>query len=894
MSQWADAGIDAWLRDGGIVVTASDRAARALAAGYHRRRQLGGLKAWTAPRIQDWRSFALGAWAARTVDARLVLAPQQELALWMRIVSRDKLPATALEGPRRRVAALAMEAHELLATHAPRYLHPAARSGWYDDAAVFNVWLAGFDDACAAEGLLAASRVPLELTANLERAGSGAREPLLAAGFDRILPAQRRLFDAWGSWREAAPGAAAADIEYFRSPGTQAELAACALWCRKQLDANPGARLLVVTPDAASRRGEIERAFLAHLGSAQLFEFSLGVALRNISLANSAHRILKWLTGPIDESEVDWLIACGHSTQSSEETRALERFLRQLRRRERQRTRWPLDAFCRERSESAPLPAAWTARMQSAQSQLASAASRAQRPLEWAALAPQLLRVAGWPGGRALSSDEYQAGNRLRQAVDACGSLGFDGRRIRWQGFLSELAIALDETLFAPESRGAPVLIAGPAESAGLAADAVWVLGAAEDVWPAGGSSHPFLPIHVQREGAMPYATPQLDWELARAVASRLCASAPQVRFSYARQSEGSEARASRLVAQLAGEPVAPPAGLIEPPRPLAIAEPFADASRIPFPGAFVEGGASVLTAQSQCAFKAFATARLGARGWDSAEAGLTASLRGQLVHAVMAGLWSEPPRGVQTLDALRALADRAGFIAGHVDRAMGDRLPAEVRERMPRRYLELETSRLERLVGEWLDYELTRHPFTVERVEAKSEAAVGALLLSLRMDRVDRLNDGSLLVIDYKTGDVSPRKWETPRPDDVQLPLYATFGIEAEGKLGGLAFAKVRTGIGKREFAGRVFDADGTLIAGLSNRSSLVRNPLTDAQLEEWRESIEALAQDFVAGRAPVNPREYPNTCEHCGLQAVCRVREQQEILAGGAETDADEASDE
>ena len=35
--------------------------------------------------------------------------------------------------------------------------------------------------------------------------------------------------------------------------------------------------------------------------------------------------------------------------------------------------------------------------------------------------------------------------------------------------------------------------------------------------------------------------------------------------------------------------------------------------------------------------------------------------------------------------------------------------------------------------------------------------------------------------MIDYKSGDVSPKSWELPRPDDVQLPLYAGFALDRE-----------------------------------------------------------------------------------------------------------------
>src|SRR5208337_3035534 len=116
---------------------------------------------------------------------------------------------------------------------------------------------------------------------------------------------------------------------------------------------------------------------------------------------------------------------------------------------------------------------------------------------------------------------------------DTCSSLGFDGRSIGWTEFLSNLARTLDETLFAPESRNAPIQIAGAAEAAGLDADAIWFLGANEDAWPAKGSTHPLLPLPVQREAAMPHSTSRQDWDLAHAVTTRILSSAPLVHFSF-------------------------------------------------------------------------------------------------------------------------------------------------------------------------------------------------------------------------------------------------------------------------------------------------------------------------------------------------------------------------
>jgi probable DNA repair protein len=819
----------------------------------------------------------------------LLLNPAQEQALWVEIAGADRSLATLLEGPRHRLAALAMEAHELLCSYAPQFLRTNARGGWQQDAAAFSGWLRGFDEACRAGSLISPSRLPHELIPLLF-AETAKRPPLLLAGFDRILPVQRSLFDAWGDWREAAQGELATVVHFHAAADAQAELAACAIWCGRQFAANPSARLLVVTQAASARRGQIERAFQRHSGPA--FEFSLGVPLSQVALARAAHLLLRWLDGSLAEQELDWLLSTGHAAASAGESAALQATMRALRRFSLERTQWTLAAFLGERCAAELLPATWVERISAAQRLLAGFALRAQSPLDWAELIPRLLDELHFAAARPLASAEFQALRRWHQAVESCGSLGFDGRRISWKDFLSQLDRALDETLFAPESRDAPIQIAGPTESAGLTTDAVWFLGADEDAWPARGAAHPLLPVEVQREAGMPHATPQLDWELAAAITRRILAAAPEVHFSFARQSEAAEARPSRLIAQLAGEAQKLSAGLTAPAAPPPLTVFFEDFSRIPFPPGKVAGGAAVLTAQSQCPFKAFATARLAAQEWKPAEAGLTASQRGSLLHAVLHAVWAGAPDGIRSYADLMSLNDRQAFVAAHVQRVMARELRPHLRELGPRRYLELEEQRLTRLVTEWLEYEATRIEFEVAATEVKRTVHIAGLTFDLRLDRMDRLNDGSQLVIDYKSGNVSPNAWELPRPDDVQLPLYAGFALEADEVLGGLVFAKVRAG--EMKFAGRAGDAAATLFAGLKGGSPLVKNPFTAEQLLDWRDCIQQLAGDFLAGRAEVDPREATKTCEHCGLQTLCRIQENAALLTAEDESEDEEGSDE
>jgi probable DNA repair protein len=875
---------------GGTVLAASERAARALAAEVHRARQRSGLRAWPAPAILTFSAFVRQQWERRCPDARLVLNALQEEALWDQVAAQELSLATALAASRQRLGALAMEAHRLLALYAPAALNPRLRRGWTDDAAVFSRWLEAFDRLCEQDRLLPAARLILELAAALER-DPRPRPPLLLAGFDRLAPSEQALLEAWGTWRQLPLPAPAAEPYYHLAADPRAELEACAAWCAQTLAAAPSARLMLLTQEAAARRGQIERALLAasrRAGQPLAFEFSLGVSLASLPWVRAAMALLNWLTGPIEEPDLDWLVASGLAAAGEEEARGLRAHVQALRARGLQRTGWTLEAFLHTQAGSSRPPEPWRDRLASARQLLQEHSRRAQSPLAWCELVPRLLDQLAFAQSGALASAEFQALDSLRQLTESCGSLGFDGRQVGFREFLTSLRQAAAAALFAPESSGASVLITGPAESAGLSADALWFLGVEENSWPAQGRPHPLLPLLLQRQAAMPHATPQLDHELAQRQTARLLASAPQAHFSLSRQNESGELRPSRLLVDLAGAPRPLESTLAGQSEPQTLEE--IDRSRIPFAPGPVRGGAAVLSHQSQCPFRAFARARLGLRSYDPAQPCLTPAQRGNLVHAVLHSVWAGPPEGIQTHAELAAIADLADFTAPHVGRVFSAALPAGLRQALPARYLELEQERLTGLVAEWLAYESTRVAFEVAATEQKRTVSIAGLVLDLRLDRLDRLNDGTFLVVDYKTGPVSASDWDPPRPRDVQLPLYAGFALERESEpVGGLVFAQIVAG--GKAFQGRVGQARSTLLPDLHPRSALVGDPLTLERMDDWRRQIEALARAFLAGEAVVDPARFPKTCEHCGLEVLCRVRELEP--AGASEDEEPEVAD-
>jgi probable DNA repair protein len=880
------------LANGGIVLAANERAARSVSADFHEARRADGLAAWQTPSVFAWDGWVRERWQERNRAGLMLLNKLQEKTLWSRVIGQSRTGQVLLHPGR--LATAAQRAYQLLCEYTPETLKSSARMGWSGDAAIFSEWMDAFESRCRRDGLISTSRIGLELIKSLP--GEGVRPPLLLIGFDRLLETQKALLNAWGEWQVDQPGPTAQSTQFLAARDASAEVAACVNWLQKRLAAEPDLRLIVVTTALQERRGELERAILdaSEKGGPDLdFEFSLGVSLGRVGVVRSAVLLLRWLHESLTEAELDWLLGSGYCATANEEEIALLKAMRSVRRRGRERPEWELDDFAGvsgrwvsgSRDEDlgqASGVGVLAARLISTRDRLRGLPPR-QSPLEWADTAERLLQAIGWPGFRPLSSAAFQAQERWNGVLEDCGSLGFDGALMDWPEFVSTVAETVSATIFAAESTDARVQITEPLESAGQLADGIWFLGAHEEAWPGRGQPNSLLPIGLQRESAMPHSSSQADWLLAQEATTRLSTSANEVVFSYAKISAGTEARPSRLLIQHIGSPRDLPEDPIQNELSWDRTETLRDESLIPFPHREIGGGAATLTRQSLCPFQAFGTARLNAEDWEPAETGLNARQRGQLLHSVLHQVWSGSANGgISGLAELQSVPDLRSFVrrivrlvmaesfdSGRLDLRRRNSLPA----RFPERYLQLEGERLTELVSEWLEYERKRQPFRVAETEVKREVTIAGLTFRLRLDRIDELPDGGKLVIDYKSSEVGPKAWSSDRPDDVQLPLYATFAVPED--LEGLVFARVRPG--QTKFYGRLRSAAASLRNDLTRRDKLVSDPLTGQQLEEWRERIEQLGADFIAGRADVDPKSPGKTCQTCHLHVVCRIYEDQ-----------------
>jgi ATP-dependent helicase/nuclease subunit B len=430
-----------------------------------------------------------------------------------------------------------------------------------------------------------------------------------------------------------------------------------------------------------------------------------------------------------------------------------------------------------------------------------------------------------------------------------------------------------------PKTGFAPIQILGETEAAGSVFDALWVCGLTDEAWPPRRTLNAFLPAALQQQAGVPGSSSELAIGSARLVLRRLVASAADVVLSSARSDGDREVRVSSLVEHL---PTADTSSLsLSRARrwgevPVATCEELVDSSGPPIADAELSSrGTSVIESQSLCPFRAFAEWRLAAAKLEDPSAGIRANFRGNVVERSLELVWvalREQHVLVNTDEAkLQAIIVRSVDTAFRERPESGDPLHA--------RLVEIERERLIKLVHEWLGLERLRDKFEVFAHQQSVEVELGGMTVKGRIDRIDRVDEG-FVVIDYKTGaDYKPGHWKLPRPQRPQLPLYVV-ALEKQGReVAGLTFAKVRTG--ECELAGGA--ARPQILGKRSLRPKLF---MEDRNWKEmvaaWEKEFAKLASAHLTGRAEVDPKDPPranstgkSSCDRCHLGALCRVSE-------------------
>lgn len=739
-----------------------------------------------------------------------------------------------------------------------------------------------------------------QLPQRLSIAGFTTPDPVL----ERVLTVLERrgvpLFGLDFGNVAAARGVANADVRVVAVPDAGSECHAAAVWARDWLARAPQARLRIAVADMAAMQRTLESALDAALHPQALgaewaawsrdYVFVDGSPLAELEPVATALRLLHLAVSPRQVALAEFgalLCAPGWSLDVSEaDLRAqLDAALRErlppeasLERSVREALRW----LARENPDGMHGPnvlATHLAALQEAARRIGGAAA----PSAWAARFAALLEAIGWPGERRLLAGERAACDAFTEVLTAAALLDGVAGRIEAAAAWRELRRQCRERrLVTPHAPAARVEVCRLTDALGGPVDGLWLMGVNEGVWPPLPRPNPLLPAAVQRAAEIPAACAGQLAAVAQRDQALWCASATEVVFSWAEREGERELRPSPLLAGMEAEKFMPEVMpmVVQAPRPAL--EFIADA-RAPVVTATekIRGGTALLAAQAVCPAWAFYRYRLGAAVLPAPTFGLDPRARGALLHLALEAFW----RGRAQADLLRM--QEAGVLATEVERVVQQAL-GEFNRRaaasLPPRLSALEAQRLQVLLTRWLAIEAARPPFRVLACEDRHEVGIEGLPVRLVVDRVDELDDGRLVILDYKSGrNAGAESWARPRLTEPQLPIYAAFVFPGR-PVAAVALARVVTET--PGFAG--IAAETGLLPEVNTVDEQRRRyaeadfPDWDAVRMRWAERIAELACEVRDGVAAVVV-ERETDLVHCEVRPLLRLAERRRQWEAG-----------
>jgi ATP-dependent helicase/nuclease subunit B len=820
---------------------------------------------WPTPRIRDFGSWLRERYVQHQLDDAALprcLNDVEERELW-RAVIRDSAagkeflePAGAARSARR--ARRAMFEHAIP-------MQALAEYATEESQALFN-WNRRFEEHCRELDCIASDQL-------LSRVRPDS-QPMVWIDSPIWRPVARHWLDTHGAAMlspEDLPTPAVA--HQLRSAAPDAELAAIADWARINLQERPDFRGWVCIPDMAQRRGQLIDAFDAALAP-QRFSVSAretyaayavagGTPLADFAPVRAALNSLSAAIGPLGFEAFSALLRMPELQASHEDAAAAACLDLAL------RTRGPSEASIREwlllsarlLREGLSRPVAALQRLQDFLKVL-DALGGAHPVSRWAAAWVEAFEVGPWVERCRWSSSEFQAAERFRELLGtmATGDDLFGARSAASAARL--LQRAAHDTAFQVQTGIPSIWVSGQIMDPWLSYDGLWIAGCSEERWPPSPDPIPLVPVPLQRQHGVLSASADAQLQLASDLQLRWQSRARSSVYSCADPGDGRSSNPSPLLP--AGSPPTGPSAMPQPHwhAMAALVPPFqciTDEQAPAFTAPERTRGVATLRAQSRCPFRGFAETRLAIEVLGRPSPGFNMIERGNMVHHALEHVWSD----------VQASARLATLSAEHRAALLRDSVARAIAKQCERRdpglqWQRREAPRMVALLGKWLQVELLREPFEVERLEhAAQTARLGGVEFTVRIDRMDRLSDGARVLIDYKTGTVTA-DWRGDRPHNPQLPIYALLHPDA---LVAVAYGRVDAGE-----CGFVAETARSGIFKLrAQPSRLEGQPDFAALVDLWSQRIEKLAVEFAAGHAAVAPTL--RACESCRLQPLCRV---------------------
>ena len=885
-----------------LILTGNNRLRRSLLGEWEKQQAAAGQRVWATPHIEPFRGWLNSLWQQtmggvlcgwQSVSAgKVLLSTSQAEQLWLNAIRQDhktlliNRPAAARNAHK---AWQLLEQWQLRSREWPHYCS--------HDMAAFAQWRAVVEKRMFAEQWLDAAELPRLVSEMIAEADISLPTTIFTAGLAALAPSELAVLQALKQRgvviEELRLGGNAEPALLAVAESPIDEIQHAARWARTKLDAQPDAQLAIVLLDAQNQALPVRQALMQSLHPDQLwgnydsaaalaFNFSLGDSLARQAIVQAGLQALAWLNQAQPVEQVAALLQSPYIAGAANEAEARAQLARLV-----LESNHPQ---CSIAGVLSLISYKQLACVQLAQ-QLDAAKENWQQAREakpsqvaaWLAPVTECLKLIGWAQAAeaeaGIDSLQWQAVARFKSLLNQLPELDLVAAKTNERDFIHLLKQAANNEVFQAQGSSAPVQVLGPLEAIGQQFDGLWVLGATDDVLPAPVRPDPYIPREWQRELQMPHASTERERAWAQTLLTQLSAAAAEVVFSYPRNQGDSPLRPAQQIANLetfVAEPTSAGENWLAAQLGSAPETLLLDDKAPAIPGnhpVAVSGGAKLFEDQSACAFKAFARWRLNTRAIELPEWGLPKYELGNHLHRALEIFWQR----TQTHAKLLALKDAE--LGLHVRAAIAD---AEEKGRfasepgLAHSVQDLKMAVLHPLILSWLQLEKKRAPFSVVGKEEKLTAHVERLRLQLSIDRIDQLEDGRLVVTDYKTSqNLKVAAWNPPRPEQPQLPLYAVQLKQRDQTVAAVMFAQIAPG--KVQPLGLSTEPD--IMQGLAlgdaspEEAGRSYQPNLATLFPQWEVELNRLANDFTQGEAGVLPKD-SNTCAYCDLKPLCRIQ--------------------
>ncbi|MFT5450775.1 MAG: ATP-dependent helicase/nuclease subunit B [Enterobacterales bacterium] len=899
------------LEDGLLLITASNRQADFIGQQYryYQESKNANPSVWLRPAIitdKQWLSSLyqqLMIHHGDSLNAWSLLSDQESRVIWEQVIESDDDYLLDTRRTAERVRQAASRLEQWLLTDK---ISEDESFTWREETKRFKHWQGLVDKKFKTNNWLEAYQLDNWLSDKIQLLVNHKSSALLPRkigllGFQQITPAKEQLFSSLRSsgikLDFLSPKSISTEIYRLELSDNLEEIKQAACWAKQHWLNDPSLKIGVVLPNLNNNREQtriiFERQFAANeivKNDDQMlrpFDISLGLPLSAYSVVDSALMLMSLTSKPLDQEEAIQLLLSPFLNGTNKQTQLIS--LTALLRKSRQPkfTMNDLLYFCSKTETEAPKKDNHEDKSLSRFFETISAFDTKNNlpPSQWALKFSALLEDLKWCEHRKLSSTEYQTKESWNKKIDQISIYDHLSGSVSWSRFQSMFKRLIHETLFQPQTGDCPIQIMGVLEAAFLTFDKIRVCGIDNRLWPESAQPSPFIPYDLQRQYDMPNATAERELTVSKQLLGLLSNAADEVIFSHAKGNGEESLSVSPLLESIELRSLDSQPLYFSPAKAINAQskeiELLTDDSAPAINASLVRGGSKLLQDIARCQFRAFAHHRLQAKAAEDPREGLDPLDRGNLVHRILEHCWRHLFDMKQsTLQQLFEEGQLEESIIPFIDRAITE-LQAERHAPLSEAIINLEKRRLSKLILKWLEMERKRPYFEVKEVEQSVEASIAKTSIRLQLDRVDELEDGSLAIIDYKTGNVERKNWFGERPDEPQLPLYAMVLTEQQQTIGALLYGQVKSS--ECRFQG-VAD-DRSLVSGITKdfeKDNLNTEEYTLAgQVIQWQHNLEGLMDEYLAGESAVTPRD-DNVCRYCDLHGFCRIGEMSQRETG------------